>query len=48
MKIQPLADRLVVKVLESQEEKTRAVSMFPILLRKNRRLAEVLAVGPEL
>ena len=39
MKIQPLADRLVVKVLESQEENQRAVSMFPIT-KENRRLAK--------
>jgi co-chaperonin GroES (HSP10) len=35
LRIQPLGDRLVVKVAEVTEEKTKAVCMYQILPRKN-------------
>ncbi|MGI5922066.1 MAG: co-chaperone GroES [Syntrophomonadaceae bacterium] len=46
MKIQPLGDRLVVKVLETTEEKTKSGLYVPDTAKEKPQEAEVLAVGP--
>jgi chaperonin GroES len=45
MKIQPLHDRLLVKVV-AQEEKTRGGIILPDTAKEKPQQAEVLAVGP--
>ncbi len=46
MKIQPLGDRLVVKVVETKEEKTKSGLYVPDTAKEKPQEAEVLAVGP--
>ncbi|MDD2619440.1 MAG: co-chaperone GroES [Syntrophomonadaceae bacterium] len=46
MKIQPLGDRLVVKVVEVAEEKTKSGLFVPDTAKEKPQEAEVLAVGP--
>lgn len=46
MKVQPLGDRLVVKVLEVIEEKTKSGLYVPDTAKEKPQEAEVLAVGP--
>lgn len=46
MKIQPLGDRVVVKVVEVQEEKTKSGLYVPDTAKEKPQEAEVLAVGP--
>lgn len=46
MKIQPLADRLVVKVVEEAEEKTKSGLYVPDTAKEKPQVGEVLAVGP--
>lgn len=46
MKIQPLADKLVVKVVETTEEKTKSGLYVPDTAKEKPQEAEVLAVGP--
>jgi chaperonin GroES len=46
VKIQPLGDRLVVKVLETTEEKTKSGLYVPDTAKEKPQEAEVLAVGP--
>lgn len=46
MKIQPLADRLVLKVAEVAEEKTKSGLYVPDTAKEKPQEAEVLAVGP--
>ncbi len=46
MKIQPLGDRLVVKVAEVVEEKTKAGLYVPDTAKEKPQEGEVLAVGP--
>lgn len=46
MKIQPLADRLVLKVAEVAEEKTKSGLYVPDSAKEKPQEAEVLAVGP--
>ncbi|QGT98761.1 Heat shock protein 10 kDa family chaperone GroES [Candidatus Syntrophocurvum alkaliphilum] len=46
MKIQPLADRIVVKVVEVAEEKTKSGLYVPDTAKERPQEAEVLAVGP--
>jgi len=45
MNIQPLADRVVVKMLES-EETTKSGIVLPGNAKEKPQLAEVIAVGP--
>lgn len=45
MKIRPLADRVVVKMLES-EETTKSGIVLPGTAKEKPQMAEVLAVGP--
>jgi len=45
MKIKPLADRVVIKMLES-EETTKSGIVLPSSAKEKPQLAEVLAVGP--
>ncbi|MGR6835274.1 co-chaperone GroES [Syntrophomonas erecta] len=45
MRIQPLADRLVVKVLEQAEEKTKSGLYVPDTAKEKPQEGEVLAVG---
>ncbi|MGI6358931.1 MAG: co-chaperone GroES [Bacillota bacterium] len=45
MKLQPLADRLVVKAL-AQEEKTKSGIVLPDTAKEKPQEGEVLAVGP--
>lgn len=46
MKIQPLGDRLVVKVAEVKEEKTKSGLYVPDTAKEKPQEGEVLAVGP--
>ena len=46
MKIQPLADRLVIKVIETAEEKTKSGLYVPDTAKEKPQEGEVLAVGP--
>lgn len=46
MKIQPLADKLVVKVVEVTEEKTKSGLYVPDTAKEKPQEGEVLAVGP--
>lgn len=46
MKIQPLADRIVLKVAEVAEEKTKSGLYVPDSAKEKPQEAEVLAVGP--
>lgn len=46
MKIQPLSDRLVLKVAEVAEEKTKSGLYVPDTAKEKPQEAEVLAVGP--
>lgn len=45
MKIQPLADRVVIKMLES-EETTKSGIVLPGTAKEKPQMAEVVAVGP--
>lgn len=45
MKIKPLADRVVIKMLE-QEETTKSGIVLPGSAQEKPQLAEVVAVGP--
>lgn len=45
MKIKPLADKVVVKMLES-EEKTKSGIVLPDSAKEKPQIAEVIAVGP--
>lgn len=46
MKIQPLGDRVVVKVVEVVEEKTKSGLYVPDTAKEKPQEADVLAVGP--
>jgi chaperonin GroES len=46
LKIQPLADRLVVKVAEAVEEMTKSGLYVPDTAKEKPQEGEVLAVGP--
>ena len=46
MRIQPLGDRVVVKVAEVKEEKTKSGLYVPDTAKEKPQEAEVLAVGP--
>ncbi len=46
MKIQPLADKLVVKVIEPVEEKTKSGLYVPDTAKEKPQEGEVMAVGP--
>lgn len=46
MKIQPLADKVVVKVQEVAEEKTKSGLYVPDTAKEKPQEGEVLAVGP--
>ncbi|NLB52531.1 MAG: co-chaperone GroES [Syntrophomonadaceae bacterium] len=46
LKIQPLADRLVIKVVEATEEKTKSGLYVPDTAKEKPMEGEVLAVGP--
>ncbi len=46
MKIQPLADKLVIKVMEVTEEKTKSGLYVPDTAKEKPQEGEVLAVGP--
>jgi chaperonin GroES len=46
LKIQPLADKLVVKVLEVTDEKTKSGLYVPDTAKEKPQEGEVLAVGP--
>lgn len=46
MKIQPLGDRVVVKVVEVKEEKTKSGLYVPDTAKEKPQEAEVMAVGP--
>lgn len=46
MKIQPLADKLVVKVIEPAEEKTKSGLYVPDTAKEKPQEGEVMAVGP--
>lgn len=46
MKIQPLGDRVVVKVAEVKEEKTKSGLYVPDTAKEKPQEAEILAVGP--
>jgi len=46
VKIQPLGDRVVVKVAEVKEEKTKSGLYVPDTAKEKPQEAEVLAVGP--
>ena len=45
MKIQPLADRVVIKMLES-EETTKSGIVLPGSAKEKPQMAEIIAVGP--
>lgn len=45
MKIRPLADRVVIKLLES-EETTKSGIVVPSTAKEKPQMAEVVAVGP--
>jgi len=46
VKIQPLGDRIVVKVVEVVEEKTKSGLYVPDTAKEKPQEADVLAVGP--
>jgi chaperonin GroES len=46
VKIQPLGDRVVVKIAEVKEEKTKSGLYVPDTAKEKPQEAEVLAVGP--
>ena len=46
MKIQPMGDRVVVKVAEVKEEKTKSGLYVPDTAKEKPQEAEILAVGP--
>lgn len=46
MKIQPLSDRLVLKVVEAAEEKTKSGLYVPDTAKEKPQEGEVVAVGP--
>jgi chaperonin GroES len=46
LKMQPLADRLIVKVIEPVEEKTKSGLYVPDTAKEKPQEGEVLAVGP--
>jgi chaperonin GroES len=46
LKIQPLADKLVIKVMEVTEEKTKSGLYVPDTAKEKPQEGEVLAVGP--
>ncbi|MDD4801482.1 MAG: co-chaperone GroES [Syntrophomonas sp.] len=46
MKIQPLGDRVVVKVIETAEAKTKSGLFVPDTAKEKPQEAEVMAVGP--
>ncbi|NLG32830.1 MAG: co-chaperone GroES [Syntrophomonadaceae bacterium] len=46
MKIQPLGDRIVIKVLEVVEEKTKSGLYVPDTAKEKPQEGEVIAVGP--
>jgi chaperonin GroES len=46
LKIQPLADRIVIKVVEATEEKTKSGLYVPDTAKEKPMEGEVLAVGP--
>ncbi len=46
MRIQPLGDRLVVKIMAVKEEKTKSGLVVPDTAKEKPQEAEVLAVGP--
>jgi len=46
VKIQPMGDRVVVKVAEVKEEKTKSGLYVPDTAKEKPQEAEVLAVGP--
>lgn len=46
MKIQPLGDRIVVKVVEVVEEKTKSGLYVPDTAKEKPQEADVMAVGP--
>lgn len=48
MRIQPLADKIVVKVMEVTEEKTKSGLYVPDTAKEKPQEGEVLAVGPGL
>lgn len=46
MRIQPLSDKIVVKVMEVTEEKTKSGLYVPDTAKEKPQEGEVLAVGP--
>jgi chaperonin GroES len=46
LKIQPLSDRLVLKVVETSEEKTKSGLYVPDTAKEKPQEGEVVAVGP--
>jgi chaperonin GroES len=46
MKIQPLGDRVVLKRIDSKEEKTAGGIVLPDTAKEKPQEAEVIAVGP--
>lgn len=46
MKIQPMGDRVVVKVAEVKEEKTKSGLYVPDTAKEKPQEAEIVAVGP--
>ncbi len=46
MKIKPLGDRVVVKVVETVEQKTKSGLFMPDTAKEKPMEAEVMAVGP--
>jgi chaperonin GroES len=46
LRIQPLADKIVVKVMEVTEEKTKSGLYVPDTAKEKPQEGEVLAVGP--
>ncbi|MDD3364398.1 MAG: co-chaperone GroES [Syntrophomonas sp.] len=46
MKIKPLGDRVVVKVVEVAEEKTKSGLFVPDTAKEKPQEAEIMAVGP--
>jgi len=46
MELQPLGNRVVVKVLEPEEEKTASGIVIPESAQEKPQQAEVIAVGP--
>ncbi len=46
MKIQPMGDRVVVKVAEVKEEKTKSGLYVPDTAKEKPQEAEIIAVGP--